>query len=549
MSLAHAKEMRAIFEKYDPHGGRAEAYRRADQTDAQFMDIGVGTEGGREIASLPVVEGEYDREESPRRIWDKYSPPDFGYPGSKGQPQAFDSEDFAVHEVSQYVRKVGASYHSGGANWVFSDSTSGGRVDCETARDSGEVDGVRLPKEAYYVCAVMFRSEPGVHIIGHWNYPTGTKKAVYVASNGDDVELFINGKSVGHGKVSDRYLFTFPNVAWQPGEIKAVATRQGQPWASDAKHTVGPPVALRLTPIVGPDGLRADGSDIALIDVEAVDAHGERCPTFQHRVDFTCDGPATWRGGWNSGKVNSINKLYLDLDAGINRVAVRAGLSAGPITVSATGIGLQAASVTSFEGDRTFAEEGSSEVLPAMPAVPLPNVRPIFAAEKIPEAAAAPAGKVGPGSFITSFSYSGPTAIAHVDSDAQDGKNIYVDRDFAFSGLPTALRGADWVQAGEADALYSALDFVVIGESPTGATVTVAHDDRLPAPGWLTAQFQPTDGKLIVAGQVMTLFRHRAAQDETLTFGSNTEDLTVKKANMYIVFVKVSARRPKADSN
>ena len=60
----------------------------------------------------------------------------------------------------------------------FSDSTSGGRNTAEVSRTSGEVDGVRLPKEAYYVCQTMFRDDPQVHIIGHWNYPAGTKKTV-----------------------------------------------------------------------------------------------------------------------------------------------------------------------------------------------------------------------------------------------------------------------------------------------------------------------------------------------------------------------------------
>src|SRR5581483_1256010 len=61
----HAKELRGYMDQYDPHGGRAYAHRRADNVTAEFMDIGIGTEGGREIAKLPVVEGEYDREESP----------------------------------------------------------------------------------------------------------------------------------------------------------------------------------------------------------------------------------------------------------------------------------------------------------------------------------------------------------------------------------------------------------------------------------------------------------------------------------------------------
>ncbi len=149
------------------------------------MDIGIGTEGGQEIKDLPVVEGEYDREESPRRVWDDKTPrpnpadpskPIFGYVEGKGQTYDLDSEQYAVNEVGQYVGKLGAESHSGGGNWIFSDSTSGGRVASEVARASGEVDGVRLPKEAYYVCQAMFRDDPQVHIIGHWNYPADTKK-------------------------------------------------------------------------------------------------------------------------------------------------------------------------------------------------------------------------------------------------------------------------------------------------------------------------------------------------------------------------------------
>ena len=175
----------------------------------------------------------------------------------------------------------------------------------------------------------MFRADPLVHIIGHWTYPPGTKKTVYVASNAEAVERFVNGRSLGRGKVSDRYLFTFPNVAWEPGEIKAVGYAGDKPVATQTKHTVGPAVALQMTPITGPGGLRADCSDVALIDVEAVDARGDRCPTFQKSVDFEIEGPATWRGGYNSGKINSINNRYLDLEYGINRVAVRAGASQG----------------------------------------------------------------------------------------------------------------------------------------------------------------------------------------------------------------------------
>ncbi len=549
VTSAHARELRGLMDQYDPHGGRAYAHRRADEATANYMDVCIGTEGGREIASLPVVEGEYDREESPRRVWDDYSPPNFGYPEARGQTYDLTSEQFAVNEVAQYVRKVGAPNHCGGANWIFSDSTSGGRDTCEVDRASGEVDGVRLPKEAYYVCRAMFQKSPQVDIIGHWNYPAGTKKTVYVASNGEDVELFVNGKSLGHGKVSDRYLFTFPDVVWEPGEIKAVAYAGGKVVATATKHTVGPPVALRLTSITGPGGLQADGSDVALIDVEAVDANGDRCPTFQQRVDFAIDGPGIWRGGYNSGKIHSTNNLYLDLECGINRVAVRSTLTPGAITVRARCGGLKPGSLT-LNSAPCKMTDGYAAELPAAPGVLLPqapsaSLQAAWTHIARTEAVAKPRAAIMVGRFTRSFSYSGPTGIVHLEQDVQDGKNIYVDRDYSFVGLPPELAGADWIQAADSDALYSAVDLIQVAVN-AGTVVSVAHDDRLPPPVWLASQFQPTGLSLTVNGHPLKIYRHRAAHDESLTLGSNTDDPTAKTGEMYVVFVSL-APPPSAD--
>lgn len=215
VSREHAAELRGLMDRYDPHGGRAYAHRRADAVTAEFMHVGIGTEGGREIAWLPVVEGEYNREESPRRVWDDFSPPNFGYPEAKGQTYQLTSEQFAVNQVAHYVNKLGAPHHAGGANWIFSDTTSGGRVAVEVARTSGEVDGVRLPKEAYFVCQVMFSSVPRVHLVGHWTYPAGTRKTVFVVANtGGEVELLLNGRSLGRSRPEKQFLYRFESVAF-----------------------------------------------------------------------------------------------------------------------------------------------------------------------------------------------------------------------------------------------------------------------------------------------------------------------------------------------
>jgi len=536
----HAEELRGYMDEYDPHGGRAYAHRRSDQTDGKFMDVCIGTEGGWELKNLPVVEGECDREESPRRIWDDFSPPTFGYGAAKGRSDyILTSEQYAVNQMAQYLKKVGMPEHCGGANWIFSDTTSGGRDAAEVDRAGGEVDGVRLPKEAYYVCQAMFDARnPHVHIIGHWTYPAGTKKTIYVTQNRDRVELFVNGKSLGFGTPDPDgpYIVSFKDVVWEPGEIKAVMYSDGKAVATDTIRTAGPAVALRMTPIVNPNGgLRANGSDILLIDVEAVDAKGERCPTFQQRVNFEMKGCGIWRGGYNSGKTNSINHTYLDLECGINRVAVRALRTAGKITVKAMCDGLKSASVT-VRSAPVKMENGYSTEMPVMPVVQLPAERPVITSAwdqpQIREQKRTHGGK-----FITDFSYSGPTAAVHLESGAEDGKKIYVDGNDSFSGLPEELKGADYVQAAAADARYNAVDLMEMAIK-SGSTVYVAHDDRLAAPDWLTRQFKRTNERIIVKGHSMSIFEHIDPGAESLTLGTNTENANAPAdSGMYIVFV------------
>lgn len=534
VSREHAAAMRALMDRYDPHGGRAYAHRRADAVTAEYMDVGIGTEGGREIARLPVVEGEYDREESPRRVWDQASPPNFGYPEAKGQAYQLTSEQFAVNEVQQYVGKLGAPNHAGGANWIFSDSTSGGRVGVEVARTGGEVDGVRLPKEAYFVCQVMFSDAPLVHVIGHWSYPGGTRKTVYVVANtGGEVELLLNGRSLGRAKPVNRYLYSFTDVAFEAGEITAVAhDKDGKVMARASKHTVGPAVALKITPIVGPDGWRADGSDIALFDVEAVDVKGARVPTFQQRVDFAFSGAGVWRGGYNSGKINSINNTWLDLEAGVNRVAVRSTAAPGTITLRARGANLREASATLS----SHPMHGDGPAFPHF-TLPLSPQRQPAQPAQAPDAAALPSpGLVG--RYTRSLQYSGPyAAITHVETDLRDGRNAYVDVDSPFANLPKTLLGADWVQAANRDALYHAVDLMELSVQ-AGTTVIIAHDDRLPRPPWLLKEYRPMKDTLTVAGRAMSLFTRDVDADAGLTLGPNTEDPAIKEANMYLVFIK-----------
>jgi beta-galactosidase len=167
------------------------------------------------------------------------------------------------------------------------------------------------------------------------------------ANHCETVELFVNGKSAGKSSTpTNGYIFAFPEIKFAPGSIKAIATAKDKTVAQMEIKTSGEPKKLKLTPIVSPAGFHADGEDVALFDVEVVDANGQRCPTDEARVDFKLEGPAIWRGGYNSGKINSINNLWLDTECGINRVAIRATLKPGSITLTATRDGLESATAT-----------------------------------------------------------------------------------------------------------------------------------------------------------------------------------------------------------
>jgi beta-galactosidase len=305
----------------------------------------------------PIVEAEDFREEAARRFWDNYSPPHFGFKKGPNDTWNLNSETFCLRAAGRYndyfINRISNTdpahaRWSGYCSIYWTDENADGRQDSsEVCRVSGKVDAVRLPKEAFYVYRVMQNEAPDIHIIGHWTYPSNTVKTIYVAANHcDAVELFINGKSHGvNSTPTNGYIFAFPDMAFEPGAIRAVATAKGKTVAQHEIQTAGPAKALKLTAHTGPQGLQADGSDVAFFDVEVVDAQGRRCPTDEARVDFNLDGPAIWRGGYNSGLTNSVNKLHLETEDGINRVAIRSTLQASAISLTAMRDGLESAAL------------------------------------------------------------------------------------------------------------------------------------------------------------------------------------------------------------
>ena len=361
-----ATQMVAMVElrkKYDPNGGRVAGCRSLRDPGAVAATEYYGVMLGGPYSDQdrdhgPMIETEDYREEAARGIWDDFSPPSFGFKKGRMDSYNLNSETFSLGAIRRYYNFVANridnpdpahSKWSAYGSIYWSDSDADGRQQSsEVLRVSGKVDGVRLPKEVFYASRVMQSPTPDIHIIGHWNYPSNTTKTMYViASRSDSVELFVNGRSLGVNKTPQSgFTYAFTNVAFAPGSIKAVASKGGEVVAQHEIQTAGEPAAIKLTLHTGPKGLQADGSDVALVDFEVVDAQGRRCPTDEARVDFDITGPAIWRGGFNSAKLNTTNNRFLDTECGINRVAIRSTRTPGTITLTARRDGLKSGTIT-----------------------------------------------------------------------------------------------------------------------------------------------------------------------------------------------------------
>ncbi len=420
-------EFVAMRKELDPHGGRVMGTRDNDSPDlnkaltanSEFYGVMIGQAPqtdrvagddifrGYSIArrdKAPLIETEDFRDEAGRNVWDSYSPPHFGFTpvsGTGKDGRAVDSwhwnsESFCLAGAARYNAYVtnridntdpAHSKWSGYSSIYFTDEDADGRQQGSyVLRVSGKMDGVRLPKSMFFVSRVMQNEKPDLHIIGHWNYPAGTKKNMYVAaSHCDKVELFVNGKSIGvqtkpvnfidtfnraaPNRRADAvgeptgYIYQFPDVTFKSGAIKAVASKGGKEVAHQEIQTAGEAKAIKLTLHTGPKGLIADGSDVALIDVEVVDTQGRRCPTDEAKIEFAVTGPLVWRGGFNAAKLNSTNNLYLDTECGINRVAIRSTQKAGTITVTASRPGLTSATLK-VDSKAVPITDGLSPVMP-----------------------------------------------------------------------------------------------------------------------------------------------------------------------------------------
>jgi len=166
---------------------------------------------------------------------------------------------------------------------------------------------MRIPKDGYFAHRAMLGRLGGRGTSPHPHHrplelPARREEERLCGIERGEGGAFRNGVSQGFGEQSYRFLYTFPGMEWQPGALKAVGyDGLGNKLCETELVTAGPPAAIRLNAHTGPQGLLANGSDLALVDVEVVDAQGRRLSYRAHSDSLRSQRTRRVAGGMAQG--------------------------------------------------------------------------------------------------------------------------------------------------------------------------------------------------------------------------------------------------------
>lgn len=562
ISKEHINEMIALRDQWDPRGYKRPMGGRSEGPEWVSWMYGV-----RKEKYKLSIDTEYLRDESPRRWWDLYSAPYYHKEGdymlvdnaggwNRNQDNMCIMQSIVYEKYYKARPGTGDAICNGGTQIFFADSESFTRS-IDSFRRSGCVDGMRIPKDTYYANKTMWSNTPelwteetpSIYIPGHWNYEAGIVKPVYVFNSPgiDKIDLFVNGIKQ-KGERYNTFLYTFKNVAYEPGKIEAVGyDKEGKAIAKFAHQTVNKPVAISMKLISHPEGLRADGSDVILIETETVDQHGNRNPLAQNLIKYTIKGDITWRGGyWEENVKEYANKQELPVINGVHRVILRSTLCTDTVTVIAQADGLDSDTIQ-FYANKVNIQNGYTTELPAILPIKidpqkelygkdLPNYIKIEENENMEDEIAISATKETIFNLSTAF----PKGVI-LKNNVQNGDSIYSDRPWRFQQIPEYLKGAHYLLVANDDACTSAGEGIVFNIGKAGR-IYVAYDDRnIKSLIWSSpTPFIKTSDKLYVNGFPHTIYKSEIMNGGELTYlGTNSwTEKAPSGVNNYIVFIK-----------
>jgi beta-galactosidase len=298
---------------------------------------------GTEVGAVLTTRGQYYVDTANRYMWDydivlNNGDYGFGYTFNFGQPAE-----------TWWPRYNARSWMGGGFVWTGFDyrgeTTPYGYPAINSG--SGVLDTCGFFKNLAYYYQANWTTKPMLHLFPHWNWATGTNVNVWVYGNCDSVELFTNGVSLGRKLLSKQNHVAW-NVPWTSGTLKAVGYSHLVPVATNSFTSSATPVAIALWP--DRNTILADGSDVSVVTVAALDAQGNVVPTASNMVSFAVSsGAIIGVGNGNPSSLEADKGTQRSLFGGLAQVIVQSTNVPGSITFTATSSGLPTTNLTITE--------------------------------------------------------------------------------------------------------------------------------------------------------------------------------------------------------
>ncbi|WP_428327342.1 beta-galactosidase GalB [Mucilaginibacter sp.] len=304
-----------------------------------------------ETTSGLETRGHYDMPSDSIRIWpSRYDKP-FTEGNADNSVSAYDNVRPAWGSTHEATWKVMKKYDflSGMFIWTGFDYLGEPTPYTWPSRSSyfGIIDLAGFPKDIYYMYQSEWTDKTVLHIFPHWNWTPGKTVDIWAFyNNADEVELYLNGKSVGIKKKTGDDLHVMWRLKFEPGTLKAVSRKDGKVVLTREIHTAGAPAKIELT--ADRKNIKADGKDLSFITVKILDKDGNVVPNADNLVNFKLNGEAFIAGVDNGDPVShdSFKVSYRKAFNGLALAIVQAKEKAGAVTFTATSAGLKPAALT-----------------------------------------------------------------------------------------------------------------------------------------------------------------------------------------------------------
>ena len=232
---------------------------------------------------------------APVQWWLPYTDPSFMCSAYDNMHASWSSTHEELWDVVKHNDFVGGQFIWTGFDYIGEPTPYG-----FPARSSyfGIIDLAGFPKDSYYMYQSEWTAEPMIHLFPHWNWLPGQTIDLWCYYNqADEVELFVNGRSMGVRRKNpsasgswEAGLCTEYHVGWrvqfEPGEVKAVSRKNGQVVKEQVIRTAGAPDHIRLT-------IDYQGKDLCFVNAEVVDAQGNLCPWAEDQIIFSTEDGAS----------------------------------------------------------------------------------------------------------------------------------------------------------------------------------------------------------------------------------------------------------------